>query len=75
MVNKSLRQRQHNCKCGLCISRDLNAAINIKNEGIKVFINNRVGTTLIHACGDTKGDKTPSPVSMNQEAHVALANG
>ncbi|KFZ27703.1 MAG: putative transposase [Candidatus Izimaplasma bacterium HR2] len=76
IVNKSLRQRQHNCNCGLCISRDLNAAINIKNEGIKVFINNKVGTTLIYACGDTKGDdKTPSPVSMNQEAHVALANG
>jgi len=50
---KSLNERTHVCDCGLNISRDLNAAINIKNEGLDIFIKNRVGTTRINACGDS----------------------
>ena len=45
IVKKDLSVRTHCCKhCGLVMDRDLNAAINIKNT---------VGTTGIHACGDS----------------------
>lgn len=33
----SLSERVYKCKCGLEIDRDLNAAINIKNEGIRLL--------------------------------------
>ncbi len=34
---KDLRIRTMNCNCGLTISRDQNAAINIKNEGLRIL--------------------------------------
>ncbi len=34
---KDLRIRTMNCDCGLTISRDQNAAINIKNEGLRIL--------------------------------------
>jgi len=38
IVEKNLNERNHKCKkCGLEISRDFNAAINIKQEGLKTF--------------------------------------
>ncbi len=46
-----LSDRIYNCKeCGLSIDRDLNAAFNIRDEGIRIL--NTVGTTEIYACGD-----------------------
>ena len=33
----SLSQRAYECACGLVIDRDLNAAINIKNEGLRIL--------------------------------------
>ncbi len=33
----SLDQRVYRCECGLTIDRDLNAAINIKNEGMRIL--------------------------------------
>ncbi|MCR5604877.1 MAG: transposase [Lachnospiraceae bacterium] len=32
-----LNERIFNCGCGLTIDRDLNAAINIRNEGLKLL--------------------------------------
>lgn len=47
-----LSDRIYNCKeCGLTIDRDLNAAFNIRDEGIRIF-SNTVGATEIYACGD-----------------------
>ncbi|MCQ2518691.1 MAG: transposase [Lachnospiraceae bacterium] len=31
--------RTYRCECGMIMNRDINAAINIRNEGIRVFIN------------------------------------
>ena len=45
-----LSKRQMQCDCGLDLSRDLNAAINIKKQA--VIKNNRCGTHRIYACGD-----------------------
>ena len=35
IVKKELRERTHNCKCGLVIDRDLNSAINIMRLGLQ----------------------------------------
>jgi putative transposase len=49
----SLKDREYICpSCGARMDRDLNAAINIKNEGIKILVNT-VATTGIKACGPT----------------------
>ena len=38
LVRKSLAQRVHKCKhCNLSIDRDLNAALNIKQRGIRMI--------------------------------------
>ena len=34
---KNLRIRTMNCDCGVAVSRDHNAAINIKNEGLRIL--------------------------------------
>ena len=34
---KDLRIRKMKCDCGICMSRDQNAAINIKNEGLRIL--------------------------------------
>ena len=34
----TLQDRVYKCECGLTIDRDLNAAINIKNEGLRLFL-------------------------------------
>lgn len=31
-----LSERVYNCECGLCLDRDINAAINIRNAGLKI---------------------------------------
>lgn len=51
-LDLTLKDRTFVCpSCGYEIDRDLNAAINIHNEGMRMF-RNTVGTTEIHACGD-----------------------
>ena len=37
IVKKSLSTRTHKCKCGTCLDRDENAAINILNDGLRTF--------------------------------------
>nr|WP_297709504.1 zinc ribbon domain-containing protein [uncultured Butyrivibrio sp.] len=32
-----MNERVYKCDCGLTIDRDLNAAINIKNEGLRIL--------------------------------------
>jgi predicted RNA-binding Zn-ribbon protein involved in translation (DUF1610 family) len=72
----TLAQRQFICDvCGLDISRDLNAAINIKEWAweilMKLFEKHTAGTAGIQACGVTSdGDATidaSSYVTMKQE--------
>jgi putative transposase len=66
----TLKDRQMKCECGLDISRDLNAAINIRNWSWDL-LTNTAGTAGIHACGDTSnglsGYQDSSCVSMRQE--------
>lgn len=48
----TLADRTYSCEpCGYEIDRDLNAAINIKTEGLRLF--GTAGTAGINACGDT----------------------
>lgn len=48
----SLSERIYHCdNCNTSIDRDINAAINIKNQGLKI-ITSTVGITGIKACGD-----------------------
>lgn len=67
-----LNERTYVCgSCGCVIDRDENASINIKNEALRIYLNT-VGTTGIHACGDTTSMLVQSGlmqvVSVNQEA-------
>ena len=77
LIEKKLSNRLHQCDCGLEISRDLNAAINIRREGINKFY--RAGMVQINACGDiSDGDSDilvslSSQISLNQEAAKASA--
>lgn len=55
----SLNNRIYDCQsCGLYIDRDLNAAINIVNEGTRIY--NTAGTAEIYACGDTDDVSCPA---------------
>jgi putative transposase len=46
--NLTLKDREWDCCCGVYHDRDINAAINIKEMGLK----NRLGTSQIHGYGD-----------------------
>ena len=51
-ANLSLKDRVYSCQnCGAVSDRDLNASINIKDEGLRIL--NTVATTGIQACGST----------------------
>ena len=59
IVKKSLSQREHDCpNCGLSLSRDHNAAINILKRAT-------VGHTGSNACG-----VVAMATAMKQEAHL-----
>jgi len=60
IVPKTLKDRIHNCPCGLSIDRDLNASINILNRAT-------VGHTESHACGV---NLTQERLTMKQEVHT-----
>jgi putative transposase len=67
----TLDQRIYNCpRCGLVLGRDVNAAINIRNEGIRLL--GTVGATgtsgqPVNACGESR----LSTRSMKQEKDIA----
>lgn len=84
-----LSQRTYVCECGLSIDRDINAAINIKREGLRVFSEDhpsvdlsRAGTvrtqTLVEI-GSTGNQSNPetshdsSTQSVKQEARLFIA--
>ena len=65
-----LDKRTYSCSnCDLEMSRDLNAAMNIRNWGIERIIGQ--GSVQIYACGDTSSGDSGAPessyVSLNQE--------
>ncbi len=64
LVNKTLRERQHNCpSCGLSIDRDVNAAINI----LKRATAGRAGS---YACGDQAAAQKGQAGSLKQELYT-----
>ena len=65
--NPSIRNWMcHNCNSHL--DRDINAAINIKNEGLKIL--DRTGTAQIEACGEDSSDLLDLRSSLKQENHT-----
>ena len=75
--NLTLAQRQFICDvCGLNISRDLNAAINIKNWAWEILTKNTAGTAGIQACGVTSDGaddiSSASYVALKQEKFCAI---
>jgi putative transposase len=67
--NLNLKDRWFSCDCGVEIHRDLNAAINILNVGLKEF---EAGTAS-KACGETKvHDSNVRWVSLKQEMTESL---
>ena len=62
----TLADRDWDCpRCGRKLDRDLNAAKNIKREGLKL---NTVGTTEIEACGEDARPSARRRFSVKQEA-------
>ena len=59
IVKKDLSVRSHNCICGLSIDRDLNAAINILNRGMK---------NIPTDCGEFK----PMEIKLNEVGSLVL---
>ena len=65
--NPSIRNWMcHNCNSHL--DRDINAAINIKNEGLRIL--DRTGTAQIEACGEDSSDLLDFRSSLKQENHT-----
>ena len=65
-IKKDLELSDRTYKCSFCdfeIDRDLNAALNILNEGMSRYT---VGTTEINACGDTSrvGDSAQEALNL-----------
>ena len=73
-----LSKRQMTCDCGLDISRDLNAAINIRNWSWDILTKNTAGTAGIYACGVTSdgevGRPTSSYVAEKQEKLMPIGH-
>ena len=71
-----LSKRQMTCECGLDISRDLNAAINIRNWSWLELTKNTAGTAGINACGVTSDGldeySSASYVAVRQEKLCAI---
>lgn len=76
----SLSERIYHCNnCNTYIDRDINAAINIKNQGIRI-ISSTVGITGIKACGDNVRHESNHAVviesgSILQKVALLLAVG
>lgn len=56
--------------CNSHLDRDINAAINIKNEGLNML--DRAGTARIQACGEDSSDLLDLRSSLKQENYTSL---
>ncbi len=67
----NLSMREWTCKNGHCLDRDLNASINILNEGLKI-----IGAELSdYTSGELSKTSFGKHGSTKPEAHLSLANG
>ena len=67
----NLSVREWTCKNGHVLDRDLNAAKNILNEGLKIISAGTVDNTG----GDSNKTSFEKHRSVKPEAHLSLANG
>lgn len=74
--NISLKERLFSCEnCSIIIPRDLNAAFNIRNEGIRIIGQGMPNLKLVESHGESHNAKALETLqdSVKQEAQVALA--